>query len=81
MIQVRIGFHRTLPLLLHGTSGIGWTHKIEGVGGIRQVGFHSTVPLVLHGTDTMDGHLGLSMLVGQVRFHGTVHLSYMGQVG
>ena len=34
--QVR--FHRTVPLVLHGTDGIGRT------------GFHRTVPLVLHGT-------------------------------
>ena len=31
MGQVR--FHRTLPLVLHGTSGIGRTHIIEGVDG------------------------------------------------
>ena len=31
MGQVR--FHRTVPLVLHGTSGIGRTHRIEGVGG------------------------------------------------
>ena len=44
----QIGFHRTVSLVLHRTGGIGWTHRIEGVGG--QVGFHRTVPLVLHRT-------------------------------
>ena len=43
MGQVR--FHRTVPLVLHGTSGIGRTHMLVG-----RVGFHRTVPLVLHGT-------------------------------
>ena len=35
--------HRTVSLVLHGTGGIGWIHRIECVGG--QVGFHRTVPL------------------------------------
>ena len=29
----QLGFHRTVPLVLHGTSGIGRTHIIVGVGG------------------------------------------------
>ena len=33
--QVR--FHRTVPLVLHGTSGIGRTHRIEGVGGTVRI--------------------------------------------
>ena len=33
--QVR--FHRAVPLDLHGTSGIGWTHRIEGVGGTDRI--------------------------------------------
>ena len=41
----QVGFHRTVPLVLHGTSGIGWMKVLVG-----QVGYHSTVPLVLHGT-------------------------------
>ena len=41
----QVGFHRTVPLVLHGTGGIGRTHMLVG-----QVGFHRTVPLVLHGT-------------------------------
>ena len=44
----QVGFHRTVPLVLHGAGGIGRTYRIEGVGG--QVGFHRTVLLVLHGT-------------------------------
>ena len=42
MGQVR--FHRTVPLVLRGTSGIGRTRVLVG-----QVGYHSTVPLVLQG--------------------------------
>ena len=42
----QVGFHRTVPLVLHGTGGIGRTHRIEGV--------HRTVPLVLHGTGRTD---------------------------
>ena len=38
----QVGFYRTVPLVLHGTGGIGRTHRIEG--------FYRTVPLVLHGT-------------------------------
>ena len=41
----QVGFHRTVPLVLHGTSGIGQTRVL-----VEQVGYHSTVPLVLHGT-------------------------------
>ena len=44
----QVGFHRTVPLVLHGTGGI------DGHIGLRvlvgQIGFHRTVPLVLHGT-------------------------------
>ena len=45
MLVGQVGFHRTVPLVLHGTGGIGWAHRIECVGGT-----HRTVPLVLHGT-------------------------------
>ena len=45
MLVGQVGHHRTVPLVLHGTSGIARTHRIE-----RVVGFHKTVPLVLHGT-------------------------------
>ena len=44
----QIGFHRTALLVLHGTGGIGRTHRIGVL--VEQVGFHRTVPLVLHGT-------------------------------
>ena len=27
----QVGFHRTVPLVLHGTGGIGRTHRFEGV--------------------------------------------------
>ena len=30
----QVGFHRTV---LHGTDGIGWTHRIEGVGGTGRI--------------------------------------------
>ena len=44
----QVVFHKTVPLFLHGTSGI------DGHIGLRvlvgQLGFHKTVPLVLHGT-------------------------------
>ena len=33
----QVGFHRTVPLFLHGTSGIGWTHRIKGVGGTGRI--------------------------------------------
>ena len=33
----QIGFHRTVPLVLHGTGGIGQTHRIEGVGGTASI--------------------------------------------
>ena len=42
-------FHRTVPLVLHGTGGIGQIHRIECVGGTGRI-LHRTVPLVLHGT-------------------------------
>ena len=44
----QVGFHRTVPLVLHGTCGIGWTHGLRVLVG--QIGFHRTVPLVLLGT-------------------------------
>ena len=47
MLVGQVGFHRTVPLVLHGTSGIGRIGLKVLVG---QVGFHRTVPLVLHGT-------------------------------
>ena len=31
------GFHRTVPLVLHGTGGIGQTHRIEGDGGTSKI--------------------------------------------
>ena len=30
----QVGFHRTVPLVLHGTGGI---HRIEGVGGTGRI--------------------------------------------
>ena len=27
----QVGFHRTVPLVLHGTGGIGWTHRHIGL--------------------------------------------------
>ena len=33
----QVGFHRTVPLVLHGTGGIGWTHRIEGAGGTGRI--------------------------------------------
>ena len=45
MLVRQIGFHRTVPLLLHGTGG----HIGLGVL-VGQVGFRRTVPHVLHGT-------------------------------
>ena len=30
----QLGFHGTVPLVLHRTGGIGRTHRIEGVGRI-----------------------------------------------
>ena len=32
-----VGFHRTVPLVLHGTGGIGRTHRIEGLGGTGRI--------------------------------------------
>ena len=31
----QVGFHRTVPLVLHGTSGIA--HRFEGVGGTGRI--------------------------------------------
>ena len=35
----QVGFHRTVPLVLLGTGGIGRTHtcRIEGVGGTGRI--------------------------------------------
>ena len=33
----QVGFHRTVPLVLYGIGGIGWTHSIEGVGGTDRI--------------------------------------------
>ena len=33
----QVGFHRTVPLVLHRTGGIGWLHRIEGAGEIRRI--------------------------------------------
>ena len=33
----QVGFHRTVPLDLHGTGGIGRTHRFEGVGGTGRI--------------------------------------------
>ena len=33
----QVGFHRTVPLVLHGTGGIGQTLRIEGVGGAGRI--------------------------------------------
>ena len=33
----QVGFHRTVPLVLHGTGGIGRTHRIEVVAGIGRI--------------------------------------------
>ena len=33
----QLGFHGIVPLVLHGTSGIGRTHRIEGVGGTGRI--------------------------------------------
>ena len=53
----QVGFHRTVPLVLHGTSGHIRLKVLVG-----QVGFHRTVPLVLHGTSGI-GQIGLKVLV------------------
>ena len=44
MLVGQVGLHRTVPLVLHGTGGIGLSVLV------RQVGLHRTIPLVLHGT-------------------------------
>ena len=33
----QVGFHRTVPLVLHGTGVIGRTHRIDGVGGTGRI--------------------------------------------
>ena len=33
----QLGFHGTVPLVLHGTGGIGRTHRIEGVDGTARI--------------------------------------------
>ena len=37
MLEGQVVFYRTIPLVLHGTSGIGRTHRIEGVGGTGRI--------------------------------------------
>ena len=37
MLEGQVGFHGTVPLVLHGTGGIGRTHRIEGVGGTDRI--------------------------------------------
>ena len=43
----QVGFHRTVPLVLHGT---GRTRQIGLRVLVGHVGFHRTVPLVVFGT-------------------------------
>ena len=38
MLVGQIEFHRTVPHVPHGTGGIGWTHRIECVGGTSRIG-------------------------------------------
>ena len=66
----QVGFHRTVPLVLYETGGIGWTHRTEVLVG--QVGFHRTVPLVLYETGGIGWTHRTEVLVGQVGFHWTV---------
>ena len=33
----QVGFHRTVPLVLDGTGGIGRTYRIEGIGGTGRI--------------------------------------------
>ena len=33
----QVGFHRTVPLVLFGTGGIGRAHRIEGVDGTGRI--------------------------------------------
>ena len=33
----QVGFHRTVPLVLNGTGGIGRTHRIKDVGGTGRI--------------------------------------------
>ena len=33
----QLGFHGTVPLVLHGTGEIGRTHRIEGVDGTARI--------------------------------------------
>ena len=37
MLVGQVGFHRTVPLVLHGTGGIGQTHRIECAGGTGRI--------------------------------------------
>ena len=37
MLVGQVGFQRTVPLVLYGTSGIGQTHRIECVGGTGRI--------------------------------------------
>ena len=68
MLVGQIVFHRTVPLVLHGTGLDGHIGLSVLVG---QVGFHRTVPLVLHGTDG----------IGWTGFHRTVPLVLHGTGG
>ena len=74
----QVGFHRTVPLVLHGTGGIGRTHRIEGIGGAGRIPKDCpTCPT----WDRSDGHIGLRVLVGQVGFQRTVPLVLHGTSG
>ena len=37
VLMGQVIFHRTVPLVLHGTGGIGRTYRIEGVGGTARI--------------------------------------------
>ena len=37
MLVGQVGFHRTVPLVLHGAGGIEQTHRSECVGGTGRI--------------------------------------------
>ena len=76
----QVGFHRTVPLVLHETGGIGQTHRTEDVGGTGGIGWtHRNMVVELHryGTDIpiFDGKY-LPIPITDLIFHIPYFLKY-----
>ena len=72
MFVGQVGFHRTIPLVLDGTGGIGQTNRIKCVCGTGRIPQDSGTGR----TNRIE-----CVLVGQVGFHRTVPLVLHGTGG